>query len=229
MSLWRKSWLECRPRVLLTAVLWVVTSAGTLGLFGLPKISRDPIPFWNVYILTLAGVVAPLVAMILAGSGINSQTASGVLRGTHPSTHFMLSLPVSRRRSLWVRAALGGLLLLVFVLLSVCVVGFLAPIRGAEIPSGRIISAIPVVLLSSYSFFGLGTLLYTWLDELWGGTIGMAAVGFLCGGFVSVSEEVGVHIPVGLADLPWPVIVVYVAVGLISLGGANIVVERKEY
>ena len=229
MSLWKKSWLECRPRVWLTAGLWMVTTSGTLLMFGLPKIARDPLPFWNVYILALAGVVAPLVAMILAGSGINSQTASGVLRGTHPSTHFMLSLPVSRRRSLWVRAALGALLLLLFVLFSICVVGFLAPLRGANIPSGRIISAIPVVLLSSYSFFGLGTLLYTWLDELWGGTIGMATVGFLCGGFVALSEEVGLRFPVRMGDIPWPVIVVYVAVGLISLVAANVAVERKEY
>src|ERR1035438_4342070 len=48
-------------------------------------------------------------AIFLAGSGINSQTTYGLTSGFHGSMLFTLSLPVSRRRLLFVRAGLGAL------------------------------------------------------------------------------------------------------------------------
>ena len=48
-------------------------------------------------------------AIFLAGSGVNSQTTYGLTSGSHGSMLFTLSLPVSRRRLLFVRAGLGAI------------------------------------------------------------------------------------------------------------------------
>src|ERR1035438_4815038 len=51
-----------------------------------------------------------IAANFLAGSGVNSQTTYAATSGFHGSMFFTLSLPVSRRQLLFVRAGLGALL-----------------------------------------------------------------------------------------------------------------------
>jgi hypothetical protein len=109
--LWFKAWLETRWRFgfVVGSILLVWVAPFWLPLFGL----RVPagFPASKLWVAIHLGTVLLYIyaAIFLAGSGINTQTTYSATSGFHPSMLFTLSLPVSRRRLLLVRAGLGAL------------------------------------------------------------------------------------------------------------------------
>lgn len=117
--MWRKSWWECRFRVYLCLVLGLFLVLN--GLF------------------VIVGAVKPADAW--AGSGINSQSMWGLFHGFHPSMFFLLSLPMSRRRALLTRSAVGAIFGFLIVALAALSFGLLARLRGAPVGMKDILSA----------------------------------------------------------------------------------------
>jgi hypothetical protein len=222
--MWWKSWCECRSKVWLASGIAVLLGAAVLVLLRLPSSSIGPQALWDYYTLLLGGVEAPIIALILAGSGINSQSSWGMQRGFHPSAYFLLALPVSRRRALLVRAALGGIFSALFVVFSVGIVGLLTPL-----PAAKVLRSLPMLLASTFGFFGFSTFLTCWLDELLAGTAGLAAVGFIFGGETAIWGAVAKFQPIAPESLPWPLGAVFVASGIVFLIASVVAIEKKEY
>lgn len=186
--LWYKAWLECRMRfilaLLLTALL-VVNFA-----FLLPaKLSKTPasqLPervqiFWTTVFVLYLGILVPVAALLLAGSGINPQTDWGKHRGLHPSMIYALALPVSRGELLVTRAGLGAGLTAVVVIAAHCalVYGTRSPAAAGE--QALQMAHLPRVLLWSMAFYAISLWLAAVFDELWSGMIGLAVAGGFTG------------------------------------------------
>ena len=129
--LWLKGWLETRSRVAF-ALTW---AAGFLLLFGAGVARREGAPpdvNTGLQALSAMALVWVFVPVWLAGAGVRTQSAfgAGATRGLHGSTHFTLSLPVSRARLLLVRATLG-------LLETAVVIGLLAAVAWFMFPALR--------------------------------------------------------------------------------------------
>lgn len=234
--IWRKSWWECRFRIMLGALCSVLISA--LGLFMLSHGGGDkgPIVFWEGYATVLAGVAVPVMTLLMAGSGINSQTSWGMLHGFHPSMHFLLSLPVSRRRALFVRSAIGALFTAVFILLMTVTVSVIAKFRGVDIPSSLVLASVVFMMLGAFGFYGFSTFLTTLFDEFWAGVIGLALMGLVFGFGLALEQSPlnPVRVMAGshyrqTGDVNWPVILLFALTGIAFISASVVVVERKEY
>jgi len=110
--IWYKAWLETRWifGLFVGLIVFVWLTPLWMPLFGLWL--HPGIPASRIWMAIHLGSVFTsfFVANSLAGSGVNSQTAYSPAPGNDGSMLFTLSLPVSRRRLLFVRAGLGALL-----------------------------------------------------------------------------------------------------------------------
>jgi hypothetical protein len=228
--MWKKAWWECRTRVGLAAAIGV--------LYGLDGVWTRGGLNWESYCQLMSGVVVPVVALLLAGSGINSQTSWGMTNGFHPSMYFLLSMPVSRRRALLVRAALGAGLLLLFIGLLVCGVGQVAQWRGSDIRPAQIASSAVFTAVGAWAIFGAATFLTTFLDELWAGVIGFLIAGGLCGAGWAMRNLNTTFQPLDFltgalwyrqGQVNWHMLAWFVGIGIAFLWAAVWVVEKKEY
>ena len=110
--LWYKGWLETRYRVLflLACAVWGLGS-GALT----PYAANSARPHLLAIMAVIPGLIAvgyQIVPLMLAGSGIKTESDLQPKKGLHGSLYFTLSLPVSRFRLLATRAGLGMLELL---------------------------------------------------------------------------------------------------------------------
>jgi ABC-type transport system involved in multi-copper enzyme maturation permease subunit len=228
-ALFWKSWMECRFRALLTGL--VVAIYLLLGVFPLADY-KGSLTGWDWYskFVTVFGAV---VAIMFAGSGINSQTSWGLVRGYHPSMYFLLSLPVSRRQALAARAATGMVLTFLYVLVSV---GFYA--LAMHISPGTAVSSIFFITLAAFSMFGLATFLSTFFDEMVTSSLAIGAVGGMFGGWAALDwtkvkldpmEIISGQQMAQTGYVNWVAIILCVAAGVLFLLAAVWVVERKEY
>jgi hypothetical protein len=232
--MWRKAWWECRNRVFLCAVVTVMYSLG--GAFALIDLKGTAMAMdWFAKFVAVFGA---LMAVTLAGSGINSQSSSGTVQGFHPSLYFLLSLPVSRRYAMLVRSTTGLLFSLFFVAACVGLFGLAAPLRGLHISLHWAFSVAAFSSVGGFAAFGMTTFLMTILDEL---TAGMFSIGSLLGAFGAwaVLDWSKVLLdPMAILDgqqfihtghVFWPLLILLMAVGIAFLWAALYVVERKEY
>jgi hypothetical protein len=131
--------------------------------------------------LQTAGVLGLAMAVLLAGSGLNTQTVYGMRQGAHPSMSFTLSLPVPRTRWLTDRALLGLAAQAVcnFLILSVPLIGSLT--TGGSFSFADVLRVWPFFMAGSLVVFGVATFLATIFDELWQGMCSMLFVAGLIG------------------------------------------------
>jgi hypothetical protein len=129
--LWYKAWLETRWTLVFTfgsmLLIWL----------GPPLLGAHWARPWLGFQLGSAGLYC-FTALFLADSGINSQPMYGLAPGFHGSMLFTLSLPVSRRRLLFVRAGFGAILCWSAVLLlqfRSVVIARISPLRGMSLIS----------------------------------------------------------------------------------------------
>src|SRR5215467_4323727 len=99
--LWMKSWLETRWRFCLALGLGVLSilMAEQGGGLGTAEHARN--------LMVMLCVLSVVAAINLAGAGIRTQSDFRRRAGLHGSTHYTLSLPVSRSRLLTMRALIG--------------------------------------------------------------------------------------------------------------------------
>jgi ABC-type transport system involved in multi-copper enzyme maturation permease subunit len=236
--MWWKSWSECRTRVLLAGICWLFISGVVLLILSTIGHGKNPQDFLNLYWAGLACGVTPIMTLLMAGSGINSQTSWGMLRGFHGSMYFLLSLPVSRAKALFVRAAVGAIFTLLFVVFSVLTIGLLAPATGVKIPLQSLLVRIPFMLTGAFGSYGLSTFLTMWLDEYWAGTLGMGLMGMAFGAEMTVWKSAVHFNPAQVLSgeqflktgaIEWPVLALMIVMGVLFLAVSAWGVERKEY
>jgi hypothetical protein len=185
--LWLKSFIECRPRLYLWFLVIVSISASLW--FALPDRfhhpgARKPITpeeLWHVVVVVFGLVLVPLGAKLLAGSGISSQTSWGMLRGFHPSTHFLLGLPVSRARLVQVRTAVGIGLMVLCAVPSVMLQPVLASYFAVPLSAAKTAGVLPEFLVLGLLAYFIAAFLTSFLDEVYSSMLSLTVWSMLCG------------------------------------------------
>jgi hypothetical protein len=241
--LWRKSWLECKVRLWLcffmsfsTCLAAMVSIPEQAKVEALASLGLPGGGSYRVLLLLFSSILAPVGAIILAGSGINTQTNWGMLHGFHPSMYFLLSLPVSRERFLRVRVLVGFALLCFWLLATVGMVAVVAKSGFADFPVIHAIRVFPNLLIGTMSFYFLAVFLSSFLDEYWSGMISLTVAGLLCGYSIAggpwAFNVASFMMRPSLLDLDaraWLQAFLYLLISLCLYVGAWRVVERKEY
>jgi hypothetical protein len=234
--LWFKAWLETRWRFafLVGSILFVWLTPLWLPSFGLrlpPGVLASRI--WMA--VHLGSVLLYIVAAnFLAGSGVNSQTTYAVTSGFHGSMLFTLSLPVSRRRLLLVRAGLGALLTGVLVAVMA---GYTLLQRPGCASALQAIEYIARAIACTMAVYALSVLLACVLDDMWqfyAATFCWIAFYLLQSRFAVISWASPLR---GMtlfsypltAPMPWAPIVASLALAGVFLCASVLVLQRKEY
>lgn len=229
--LWFKAWLETRWRF---AFLIGSMLLSWLMPLWLPSLSAVP-SSRQWFGLQLESVLLSIFAAIyLAGAGINSQTMYAATSGFHGSMLFTLSLPVSRRRLLLVRAGLGAVLTCTLVVAMAAYVLFHRP---EPTSTSQAIAYIARATVCSMAVYALSVLLACVLDEMWqfmGACLAWIAVYLLQSRFAVVawvSPIRGMSIS-SYSSAAWmslaPVLTSVVLVG-VFLYSSVLILRRKEY
>jgi hypothetical protein len=185
--------------------------------------------------VTGMGTVLTICAMMFAGTGVRSQAPALFREGVAGSTQFTISLPVSRRRLLTIRAAAGLMEAAILKLITALATWALVPvIRSAVAPAdfARLVLIVLLFMSVPYSavvFFntlvddpisgiyaGYSTTLVLWLLHQAGPAVDIIRVG-------------GQNSPLVTHGLPWPQMATMVCLTLILFWAAIRSVETREY
>jgi hypothetical protein len=234
--IWRKSWLECRFRIILALFMSLSMLAGIWTMYSEVPGPRSRALPWVFVLKLLGGFVVPVVAVLMAGSGINSQTSMGMRMGFHPAMYFLLSLPVSRRRALLVRTACAAIVTVGFVVLTVPGAGWIVGHYQADVFTDELLAATVFTSVAALGLLGVATFLTTYFDEFWSGVIGLAVAGGQMGFGIAVDRAriapltwmAGVQYH-RTGQLGWQLTAFYLLVGAAFLAASVWMVERKEY
>ncbi len=231
-AIWKKAWWECRSRAALIAGVGAGYVAIGILLMATPLFS------WERYCQLIAGVVVPVAALVFAGSGVNSQSRWGTTTGFHPSMYFFLSLPVSRRRALAARTAMGAVLTVVFTAAVVGALGAVTGPLGVKVPAAHVLASIVFMTVGAFGIFALETFLTTLMDEVWAGIAGYLFTGILFGMGWSVRHSATSFQPLKFVTgalwnqqgtVGWGMLAFFLGIGAAFLWASFYVVERKEY
>lgn len=181
--LWYRSWLETRWRFFIGLAILMWTAGGIVlvwpkvaellpvasnlqvsGMIGRKiresvELQREyPGYIWSQWFRQNLTNMGTLLAALLGTGGLLSQRSGGL---------FMLSLPASRNRLLWIRAGTGLAELFVVVLLPSLLIPLLSPAVGKSY--GMEDAAVHGVcfFLAVAVFFSLALLLSTVFDDVW--------------------------------------------------------------
>ena len=225
--LWYKAWLETRWRFGFVLLC-------TAGLLFLPDFLNAPPNRWWIAIELQSVLMGCFAGIYLAGSGINTQTFYGVTSGFHASMLFTLSLPVSRKRLLFVRAGLGALETCVVVLLNECLALHFRPVTTSISQAFRYGFRAVVCTMAVYA---LSVFVACILDEMWqfsGVTLALGALALLQFRSTIVSRLSPLRgmsllsYPITGA-LPWPSLLASAAMIAVLMWLSVMAVQRKEY
>jgi len=234
--LWFKAWLETRWRFgfVCGSMLFAWAAPLWLPLFGL----RAPVglPASKLWMAFHLGSVLLYIfaAIFLAGSGINTQTTYAATSGFHPSMLFTLSLPVSRRRLLFVRAGLGALQTGFLVAIMA---GYTLFERPGATPVLQFLAYVTRAIVCTMAVYALSVLLACLLDEMWqfyGGCLCCIAVFLLQSRLAAVSWLSPLR-GMSLASypmtgpMPWAPVISSSVMACVFLYTSMLVVQRKEY
>jgi ABC-2 type transport system permease protein len=178
--LWYKAWLETRFRFLIGAalvcglcaffvlgnpyILWTWDEHKQLHPLEaeLPWILRATSDYtyfiWHFVFARLLQQLWVLFAVIIGFGGLSRENAQG-------TAGFTLSLPVSRRRMVCVRAAVGCIEVATLGLIPALVIPALSVFIGKPYPAFQALSHALLMVLGGLVFFGLGVLLSTAIES----------------------------------------------------------------
>ena len=232
--LWYKSWLETRARLaialgymgfLLASVSLRTAAPGAVG----------PKPILGLALMM--GSFVTVMCTVFAGAGIASQGAFQFLKGLHGSTQVTLSLPVSRRHLLAVRAALGWVEMAV-VLATFCGgIWLVARFLTAGATAFHMLEYAAALIVCSSALYFLSVLLATFLDDQWRSWATMAACAAIWGlphvasvpAYTDIFGAMEELSPLVTHAMPWPVMAFSVSVAALLFLAALRVVRRREY
>jgi F0F1-type ATP synthase membrane subunit c/vacuolar-type H+-ATPase subunit K len=232
--LWYKAWLETRWRfaflvgsilVVWLAPLWISSTGVPPGVPAAKQWMGLQLGSVLLYIFT---------AIYLAGSGINSQTLYAATSGFHGSMLFTLSLPVSRRRLLFVRAGLGALLTCILVAIMA---GYILLRRPEATSALQSLVYLTRAIVCTMPVYALSVLVACVLDEMWqfmSACFVWVAV-FLLQARVEVVSRVSPLRGMSLncypitAPMPWAPVAVSLVLTGVLLSLSVLVLQRKDY
>jgi hypothetical protein len=232
--LWLKAWLEVRWRfvflvgsilVVWLAPLWINATGVQPGVAASRQWMGLQLGSVLLYIFT---------AIYLAGSGINSQTMYAATTGFHGSMFFTLSLPVSRRRLLFVRTGLGALLTCILV---VIMAGYILFLRPEATSAMQALVYMTRVIVCTMAVYALSVLLACVLDEMWQFMVACFfwIFVFMLQSKIEVVSRVSSLRGMSLncypitAPMPWTPVVASLVLTGVLLWISVLVVQRKEY
>ena len=204
--LWTKAWLETRWRFPLMLSLALVTIL--MGEQGGGLQSAE-----NARNLMLAqAMISNVAAINLAGAGIRTQSPFRAKAGLQGSTHFTLSLPVSRLRLLTIRAMVGWLETAGIVTFMIVSAWSLFPLVRAHSTVNDLGKLLLAALASVLSFYFVSVTIATVLDEMWqvygsyclSGLVWWATVHFGLPSSVNIFGFSTDASPLLTHHLPWP-------------------------
>jgi hypothetical protein len=218
-----KAWMETRWRILGLAVYLLIALALNY---------RKP---EGTGVLTTAWFMLTFLAILLGGSGVNSQAPLGLSEGIAGSTQFTISLPVSRLRLLAIRAAVGLVETAAVTALTAFLIWALFPAtRGATTPTDFAMLVLTTILFlaapcCAHVFFS------TWSEEPFslayaGGSLILLLL--LCHHLtpgVDILRAFGEASPLETHQLPWSQLTSAVIAAAILLLAAGLVVRKREY
>ncbi|MGD0800167.1 MAG: hypothetical protein ABR906_02510 [Terracidiphilus sp.] len=233
--LWLKAWLETRWRFVFLVgsilVVWLapfwITATGVVHS-GVPAVKQ-----WMG--IQLGSVLLYIfTAIYLAGSGVNSQTMYSATSGFHGSMFFTLSLPVSRRRLLFVRAGLGAIQSSVLVAIMA---GYMLFLRPEATSALQVLEYMTRAVSCTMAVYALSVLLACVLDEMWqmyAAILCCTAVFMLQQRFTVISRISPLRgmslIAYPLtAPVPWLPVAASLVMIVVFLGASVLVLQRKEY
>jgi hypothetical protein len=254
--LWHKAWLETRWRFVIGLVLLVLSACSTVftypqvvrllssmatpdlgGLIGRRvaeslALSRDYRGYvWSQLIRQNLLQTWALFAVLLGTGGLLSH-------GPGAGTLFTLSLPVSRRRVIGVRAATGLAELLMLALAPALAVPLLSPAVGQSYRVGEALVHALCLFVAGTVFFSLTTLLSTVFSGVWRPLLIVLCIGTVLGLFDLALRDV---IPFSLfrvmsaedyfrgRGLPWLGLFATAAASAAMLYGAAINFARRDF
>jgi len=180
--LWYKSWLDTRWRFLIGLALLLCSAAATVLTYPqlvklLPLVPTNiqgplgqriresaelmrsyPSFVWSNWFRQNLSEGATLFAVLLGTAGLLSHSGGAL---------FTLSLPVSRRRLLGVRAAAGLAELFVLVLVPSLLIPLLSPAIGERYGAGAALIHSVCLFTAASVFFSLAFLLSTIYSDVW--------------------------------------------------------------
>jgi hypothetical protein len=237
--LWLKAWLETRSRVVFL-ILW---SSGFLLLFvggASREASEAPRGVQTVtVVLSAMALVWVFMPAYLAGAGIRTQSGFGAAatKGLHGSTHFTLSLPVSRRRLLLVRATVGFLETLALITLVCAAIWIIFPVLRESATLFEVLQYLLTVYVCSFGVYGLAVLAASLLDDVWIIPVSTVAIVLIWTfQFVgAVPAPLNPFYPMAEGSslvthrLPWAAMAVSLALGSACVFAALKVVRKQEF
>jgi len=235
--LWMKNWLETRWRLLVG--VFMLSGTWILGYLrmGQPLVLPQSVRFGGL--VEVISLIALIQAITLAGSGVRTQAPLRATKGLHASTHFTLSLPVSRTQLLSSRMALGLLELAGLILASFVVVwsGMASDFRDLNFSIIDLLRFGVTIGALVAPIFALSTLLSTFLDDVWQmwGAM-LSIIGFrVLAGLVDLPESLDPFKTIASATpfvshtIPWTLVFLCVTVAAAFTAAAVRIVETRDY
>ena len=227
--LWMKNWLETRWRMCLMLGFGVLTllMAEQGGGLGSVEHARNLLGSYCLFSI--------ITALNLAGAGIRTQSSFRHKAGLHGSTHYTLSLPVSRFRLLSVRAIIGLIeTIVVITFLFVSAWSLFSLVRGESSLldlSKQLVAGYTCVLC----FYFLSVAISTVLDEMWQwyGSLLVVVATWWASQKLPASANL-FHFatdasPLVTHTLPWPAMTLSILISAILFLAALFIVKRAEY
>jgi hypothetical protein len=181
------------------------------------------------------GTILTMGAMMLAGTGVKAQAPALYREGLAGSTQFTISLPVSRRTLLAVRAIAGLLEAAALTLITAAVTWTWVPVmRSAAAPAdfARLVFTVLLFMTAPYCAVIFVT---TLLEEPLSGVYAGYGITFLlwilhkAGPAVDVIRAWGAESPLITHRLPWTQLATMAVLALILFWAAVRSVEAREY
>jgi hypothetical protein len=226
--LWYKAWLETRWRMLapLGMMVFVLAQSHAQGSLELrPGRMLDGIAvFW---------LIAPIM---LAGTGVKTESTYRPMKGLNDSIYFTLSLPVSRVRLLAVRAGVGLAEICMILVTIVAVAGVFFPELRTQTSPTDVLKYAFTALACSLLFYGLSALLSAYFDQVfqvWGSMFALFALRWLSNSVLpqslNIFQAIGSGSPLVTHSMPWGPILFAFALGVFLLSTAAYLVLEQEF
>lgn len=234
--LWYKCWLETR---FLTRFL-IVYAIFPIALFAFVRPPAN-VPQDSLAAVENAvgffGLYYSMIPVLLAGSGIKAQAGPQGQQGLHASTHFTLSLPVSRLRLIATRAGLGMLETAAILAIVPGAVWIMHPVLRAQTTGSDLFLYWVTLSVCVSAVYSLGTLISTLIGDPLRGFASMFGVLILwwllsrvpLPPSFDIFEAMGRSSPLFTHTLPWASMGVSLgAAGILFLAAVK-VVQKQEY
>jgi hypothetical protein len=229
--LWMKSWLETRWRFSLMmgfALLTILMGEEGGGLHSAEN-ARN--------LILVQSTISILAAINLAGAGIRTQSPFRRKAGLHGSTHYTLSLPVSRARLLGVRALVGLIETAGVVTFMSVSAWLLFPLVRGTSTANDLLKHLLAIIACVLCVYCVSVVIATVLDEMWQvyGSLCLVGLGWWTSAHLALPSSANVFgfatgaSPLVTHSLPWVAMFASVAVSAALFLIALKIVSTHEY